>query len=360
MVRLLFEKLQNRPSFKFWFDFINFCLKKWVIICVFGFGFGILGFVLAALRKPTYISTLTFSTDSQSMSSLGGLSGIASSMGFGGLQPTGSVFEGDNLIELLKSKHLIEKTLLNKIPYTNKTFIQKYIDDYELSEIYEKKEHLKKIKFPTNLNRSKLTYHEDSLLKDIYLRIVENDLKIKNINNKVSIVEAKIISKSPVFSRYFSESLLEETSKYYIELKTKKARINYNILKAQSDSVRNELNNAIMGVAVSSDNTFGLNPALATRRVDGSKKQLDVQMNLAVLTELLKNTELARVSLLNDTPIIQTIDVPRYPLEEKKIRKLYGLLFGGFFGGILILAILYLLYKNLYENDTNIKKTKNS
>jgi hypothetical protein len=351
MIKEIIKKLSSNSKFDFWITFLQFCLKKWIVICVFGFGFGGLGLLFVATRKAQYTSRLTFTVDIQSMNPLGGLSGLASSMGFGGLQNSGSVFEGDNLIELLKSKLLIEKTLLNKVPYKNFTFVQKYINDYELNEAYAKKEHLKDITFPIGLNRSKLTYHQDSILKDIYLRIIDENLKVKSISNKISINELKIKSKSPVFSRYFPETLLNETSKYYIEIKTKKARINYNILKMQSDSVRNELNNSIFGVAESSDNTFGLNPALATKRVQGSKKQFDVQMNSIILGELVKNTELARFGLLNETPLIQTVDLPRYPLDQKIIRKLHGIIIGGFFGGTLIIVLLFLSFRVMNKED---------
>jgi hypothetical protein len=125
----------------------------------------------------------------------------------------------------------------------------------------------------------------------------------------------------------------------------------------QADSVRNELNRGLVGVASSNDNTFGLNPALMVKKVSGTKKQIDVQMNSVILAELVKNAELARVSLLNETPLIQVLDKPRYPLDEKKFRKLYGLIIGGFLGGILILGILFLNFKLLKNfNETEVEK----
>ena len=58
---------------------------------------------------------------------------------------------------------------------------------------------------------------------------------------------------------------------------------------------------------------------------------------------------MARVNLLNHTPLIQIIEKPRYPLEVKRLRKLHGIIIGGFLGGVLILGIL-LLIKNIRES----------
>jgi hypothetical protein len=46
------------------------------------------------------------------------------------------------------------------------------------------------------------------------------------------------------------------------------------------------LNEAITGVAVATDNTFNLNPALNVRRT--LQQSIDVQANTAILTEIVK------------------------------------------------------------------------
>ena len=109
----------------------------------------------------------------------------------------------------------------------------------------------------------------------------------------------------------------------------------------QTDSIRGELNGAITGVAVATDNTFGLNPAMNVRRVPSSRRQVDVQANSAILTELVKQTELAKVTVRKDTPLIQVIDRPILPLAKERFGKLKGIVFGGFIGGLL--AVFYFI-----------------
>jgi hypothetical protein len=111
-------------------------------------------------------------------------------------------------------------------------------------------------------------------------------------------------------------------------------------LQKQTDSIRAELNGAITGVAVANDNTFMLNPALNVNRAPSAKRQVDVQANTAILTELVKQTELAKVTLRKETPLIQVIDRPILPLPEEKFGKAKGILLGGILGEILVVFFL--------------------
>ena len=118
------------------------------------------------------------------------------------------------------------------------------------------------------------------------------------------------------------------------------------ILERQVDSVRSELNGAITGVAVANDNTFNLNPALNVRRAPSARRQVDVQANTAILTELVKQSELAKVTLRKETPLIQVIDSPILPLPKERFGKLKGILIGGFlmvFLTVLLLSVRKLL-----------------
>jgi uncharacterized protein involved in exopolysaccharide biosynthesis len=56
-----------------------------------------------------------------------------------------------------------------------------------------------------------------------------------------------------------------------------------------------------------------------------------------------KNLELSKMSLLKETPLIQVIDQPVYPLEEIKFGKLKGLVLGGFLGGVFTIITLLLI-----------------
>lgn len=107
------------------------------------------------------------------------------------------------------------------------------------------------------------------------------------------------------------------------------------ILQRQTDSIRAVLNGSIVSVAAAVDNTFGLNPAMQVQKTTISKKQFDVQANTAILTQLVTNLEMAKVSLRKETPLIQVIDRPILPLEKNEKNPFYSL-FIGFFMAVLV------------------------
>ena len=123
--------------------------------------------------------------------------------------------------------------------------------------------------------------------------------------------------------------------------------MNVEILQKQTDSIREALNNAITGVASESDNVYNLNPAFNVKSSPGKRRQVDVQANTAILTQLVAQLELSKVTLRKETPLIQVIDRPILPLEKDKVSKLKSLILGGFLAGFL--TVLYLVFSSLYK-----------
>ena len=119
------------------------------------------------------------------------------------------------------------------------------------------------------------------------------------------------------------------------------------ILQNQVDSIRAELNGAITGVATASDNVYNLNPAFNVKRTPSTRRQVDVQANTAILTQLVAQLELSKVSLRKETPLVQLIDRPILPLEKDKLGRLKALVLGGFLAGFL--SLLYLVFSRLYR-----------
>ena len=58
------------------------------------------------------------------------------------------------------------------------------------------------------------------------------------------------------------------------------------------------------------------------------------------MTELVKQSEMAKVTLRKETPLIQVIDQPILPLKKEKFGKAKGIVMGGFLAGFLIVIFL--------------------
>ena len=327
-------------------DWYRFLLSKWIVLVAAGIIGGAIGVGYAFMQKPSYTASLSFALEDEK-SGGGGLSGalgLASSLGIDLGGGAGGAFSGANLIELMKSRNIVEKALLNPIIVNGKTqsLAQYFINFNELNKNWSEKPALKNIVFDVDADRSKNTLQQDSILGKIYASMagVNGLLNVEQKDKKVSIISIEVKSTDELFSKAFAESIAQEVSSYYIEIKSKKARQNMEILQHQTDSIRAELNGSIVGVARAVDNTFALNPAMQIQKTSISKRQFDVQVNTAMLTQLVTNLEMAKVSLRKETPLIQVIDKPILPLKKEGVGKLKLLILGGFLAVFLTAVML--------------------
>ncbi len=333
-------------------EWVAYLKTKWKIIFLAGLLGATIGVLYALFQKPTYKAVLTFALeeDKGSGGGLSGAMGLASSFGIDLGSSGGGAFAGSNLMELMKSRLLVEKTLLNAVLVNGKTIslAEYYIQINELREKWSEKPALKNVQFLPNADRTNFTLQQDSILQTIFKSLTDlKSLTISQKDKKISITNIEVISESEKFAKVFCENLAKETSEFYIETKSKKSRLNVEILQKQTDSIREALNSAITGVASASDNVYNLNSALMVKRAPSTKKQVDVQANTAILTQLVAQLELSKVTLRKETPLIQVIDRPILPLEKDKVSKLKSLILGGFLAGFL--TVLYLVFLSLYK-----------
>jgi hypothetical protein len=328
---------------KEWFAYM---LSQWKIIVLAGFMGGALGLTYSLLKKPVYTATLSFALeDEKSGGGLGGALGLASSFGFDLGSSGGSIFTGSNLTELFKSRKMVEQTLLTPVVVDNATIslAEMYIRNEKWREKWNDEPMFKNIQFLPNANRKDFSRVHDSILGVIYTDLSKNSLSVAQKDKKISIISMDVSSKNELFAKYFCDALARQVGEFYVATKTQKARVNMAILQKQTDSIRGELNSAITGVAVANDNTFNLNPALNVRRAPSARRQVDVQANTAILTELVKQTELAKVTLRKETPLIQVIDRPILPLAKERFGKAKGIVMGGLLAGFF--SVIFLLFK---------------
>lgn len=330
-------------------DWYSYLISKWKIIILSGLIGACLGLAYSFIKKPIYTATLSFALeDDKGGGGLGGALGLASSFGLDLGGSGGGIFTGSNLTELFKSRSMVEKTLLSPV-YINRKQIslaEMYIQYNQLRNNWIKNPKLSKIEFLPNANRKSFTRVQDSILGKIYQSLSTSGLSVGQKDKKIAIINIDVSSTNELFSKYFCEALAKEVGSFYIETKSKKARLNMAILERQVDSIRRELNGAITGVAVANDNTFNLNPALNVRRAPSARRQVDVQANTAILTELVKQTELAKVTLRKETPLIQVIDKPILPLQKDKFSKIKGIIIGFFI--VSFIVVMSLIFRRLY------------
>ncbi|WP_367757290.1 Wzz/FepE/Etk N-terminal domain-containing protein [Flavobacterium sp. WC2430] len=327
---------------KEWYFYL---LSQWKVILLAAVVGAALGLTYSFIKKPIYTASLSFALEDEKGGSggLGSALGLASSLGldFGG--GGGSIFTGSNLTELFKSRSMVEQTLMSPVVFKGKTIslAEMYIQNNEWRDKWSSNPKYAAIQFLPNSKRINFTRVHDSILGLIYTNLSKTALSVGQRDKKIAIINIDVASTNELFSKFFCEALANNVSDFYIQTKSKKSRENMFILERQTDSIRRELNGAITGVAVAIDNTFGLNPAMNVRRAPSSRRQVDVQANTAILTELVKQSELAKVTLRKETPLIQIIDRPILPLAKEKFGKSEGIVMGGFiFGFLMVLGVI--------------------
>ncbi|ADQ79126.1 lipopolysaccharide biosynthesis protein [Paludibacter propionicigenes WB4] len=334
---------------KEWWQYL---LTKWLIILVFGLGGAVIGLITSLLTPPKYTAKLSFALVEKSAGG-GGLADLASSFGLSSMLGGGSsgAFSGDNLLEIMQSPHTIQQTLLSPVVYQGKkqNLVEVYIQFNELRDKWKKKDNkeLQILSFPIGQKRETFTRTQDSVLNSIYDKLIKsNALTIARKDKKLSFVNVNFTSKDEVFSKLFEEKLMEVTYGFYKETRTAQSRANINMMQAKADSIRRLYESSLYRSAGYSQ--VNINQALAFAAVPKIKQENNSQLYATVYTEVLKNLETLKLDLARETPIVQIIDTPRFPLEKERLGKAKAMATGGILGGFLI--VFYLLGAMFLKN----------
>ncbi len=332
-------------------DWWHYLLSKWLIILIVGLSGGVLGLIYSIYKKPTYTASLTFVLEEASSGGgLGNLGGLAAMAGIN-IDGGGGLFQGDNILELYKSRSMLSKTLLSRAANNDSLLIDRFITTNELRATWSEDPKLSKIDF--NIPPEDFSLQHDSLMGVFVRNINEGYLNVSKPDKLLSLIQVNVTTPNENFSKDFTEALVQQVNNYYVETKTRKASENLEIVQHQADSVRKELNAAIGGVAIMADANPNANPARQVLNVPSTKRQVDVQANQAILTELVKNLEASKINLRRETPLIQIIDQPILPLKQDRLGKAKGIILGGLISGFLIVLILIGIraYKEVMQEE---------
>jgi uncharacterized membrane protein len=326
-------------------QFALYLKNKWLWLILVGLLSAAIGLGIYYLQKPKYEAVCTFILEEKNVS--GGLAGLASQFGFDmSSMSGGSLFAGDNILEIITSRNIVNKVLLSRKESNNpETFADLYLEFSELKKGYAKKTYLAGVNF-NNVNKKNLSLLQDSILFVIYKRIVKNNLFVERTNKKGSIIKVTVKSPNEYFSKYMSDRVVLEAANLYINIKTNTSQTNIANLQKRADSLLYLLNAKTYSAA--SFQIINANPALRTAMVPIEIQARDKTIAGTVYAEVVKNLETAKMMLAQQTPIIQILDTATLPLEDNKLRKLIFIVIGGIIGGAL--SIGYFLLKYLQQN----------
>ena len=328
-------------SIKRFFSYLRSQFKLIALFAVIGL---VLPLIYRALQKPAYAASTTFILEEKSASG-GGLAGLASQVGLdlGSLGSGSSLFTGDNILEIIKSRVIIEKVLLTPISGdSGKTLADLYL---EFSGLGERLPAPVSFAIPaSSVMAPAHTVYQDSVLYVMYEQIAKKNVSVDRLNKKGSIFKIVTVSQNQVFSKNFAERLLKETTTYYVNVKTSTAAANVKRLQARGDSLLRVLNAKSYNAA--SFQILDPNVAYKSMSVPAEVSSRDKSIVFSIYAEVTKNLEMSRIALVSQTPVIQLLDVPKYPLMDD--RKSY--LFLGFVGLLAGLLVGFFLCLYLYTD----------
>ncbi len=333
-------------------EWTRYLKSKWKLILLCGLLGGIIGFFYAYNKASAYKGELIFVLSNESPKG-GTLAGLATQFGLDLANNNSSgAFDGENITQLLQSRTIITGALFKKMPNQPGNLINYFARSSGLAKKWEKEERLKgALPFPEKAES--LSPVQDSLVNEIKEILVKSFIDIDKVDKKLSFYSLSVTSNDEKIAVYLTDNLVEEASSMYIKAKTKVATDNLAMLQREADSLRILLGGSITSVASTADQTFNLNPALQSQRVDMQKGELKVQVLSAAYTEVLRNLEIAKITLQKETPLYQIIDEPRFPLKEIRPNVVKWTLAATFLFMFLIssyLIIRYLYNKLLLNN----------
>jgi hypothetical protein len=156
-------------------------------------------------------------------------------------------------------------------------------------------------------------------------------LNVEKKNKKSSIITLEVSSSDQVFSKIFEERLMKKTSDLYIDIKTGNLSRSIEKIQRKADSLQYTLNST-------TDRRNYINLSIPNEGITRDKN-----VTSALYGEVVKNLETMKLTLINQTPVIQILDAPKFPLFNQRTPARYFLLIGFAVG--IVISLFYTLYK---------------
>ena len=312
-------------------DLIKKLYKSKKLIVLITIIFSSIGIATALLLPVKYNSTTVFITQNQESGS-SSLSGVASLVGINlGSGSFGSEIPSTmypQIIESVKFKRLLLNQIIDK--KNNLTLKKFIIEYYSIDEIEEKE-----------IDDLGMTITEEKCFE-----ILSEDILNVNINQKDGFVsinaELSVAEYSAIIAK-FSREILQNI---IIENKIETARQNLIFSEGQLIEKKKEFDEIYSKLAFFADsnlnsvNSFVLN--------EKNKLESEFQIISAVVEEISKQVEQAKLQLKKDTPVFSTIQEAVIPLKKSSPKRAQLVIIFGFLG--LIASSIIVLIREPLKN----------
>lgn len=325
------DKLSFADILHFVKENIMYVFKKWYVVLLFIVIGAVYGYWKVYDIKPSYSASITFVLSTETKAA-GGLGGIAAQFGLdAGTGGSESVFSGDNIFELFKTRKIAERSLLQEVVGTNQVFYN-YIHS-----VVNHKQINRTIK--VGMGVGDLNPQQLSAIR-AYTDMISKSVTVFKKDKKLSYYTITASGTHEGFVYNAAKLVLNEASNFFIETRTKVARKNLDLLTKEADSLYALLSGTISKVASVADETYNLNPSMVVKRAPAQLNGAKLTALSGAYTEVMRQLELAKINIQKETPLYQVIDEPIRPLDVSKPDLIIELILHAIYGLIIALLLL--------------------
>jgi hypothetical protein len=327
-----------------------------------------LGLAYSIFKPVRYNAEITFSVEDSKSIGGGLLSSLGGSIGMdiGSLTGSGNgVLSGDNVLSLLKSKSMMAECLKSPYPIGNNTSStktnaatdsnkQSAISNYTIADRYADVYGLRE-KWAGNEKIGRAIYFgqpdqnvrlQDSLLKLIIKRIEEKELSVVKPDKKLSFFNIAINTKDELMSLLITKGIIKIATDFYVNAKVGRLKNNIERLEKRTDSISNLLNQQTYSATEDARLLLNVNPADINAPVYSEISQRDKMVLTTIYAELMKNLEVSKAALIQETPTVQIVDQTGFPLERIETKWYEGIFLGAILSLLAITSLLLFRQKD--------------
>ncbi|MEM6395423.1 MAG: hypothetical protein AAF741_03685 [Bacteroidota bacterium] len=327
--------------------------KWWVLAFIVVFGGW---FAWDAYKTPiTYSARLTFMLNEDQ----GGGSALGGVLGQFGLGGGSSEFNLTKVVELSKSRKIVQDVLLDSavIDEANDVIANHIIDIYDLPGYWAD---LGMTKF-SDVRFGRKEVHTFNRVES---KVLQQLIRFLNAgyaghgplvslltDDGAGILTYRAKTLNEDLSYELSNRLYKELSDFYIEKTTGNPRQTFERLSIRADSLSKALEDAEYKLARTLDASLSL--GLNRDRVVTDQLRREVQILSTMYGEVLRNLAVAEFSLSNATPFFALIDEPMYPLIRNREYWFQRGILGAFiaaFLAVLVVVFRKIILDNLKED----------
>ena len=328
------------------FRYLSILKRNLKVILTFSIIGVLLGVTFSSIKKTRYKSSFSLFLDSGSGSGLNQYLGLAESFGFD-LGGGGGSMTPENIAELAVSKKIIYKTLFSQVndDGINKLYVNLYLDSIGLPQLEPKEIYNETFRIVSN-NEDSLSLYESKLINEIYLEIKRKRLSV-DISNKTSVIKHNVSMNNEEVTYQFSRLFINAVKSFYEKRTSEKKLSIISILTNKSDSIKSILLVKEEQLASLSDqNNFVVRKKY---RLDELRLAREIEILNTMYAINIKNLEIAKFTHQETNDVLNVLDRPMLPLEEKSANPI---IYGGIGGTLFFTIILtFLLISSKLKND---------